>query len=57
MHPIVILYAVVATILAGMGVIAVLVLGLGTFWSLVGAIAGGALLALLISWLIARETD
>ena len=45
----------IATAMAGSGVVAVLALGYGTLWPIVVAAAVGAALALPVSWLIARE--
>lgn len=50
-----ILYSLIATSLAGMGVIAVLVAGLVTVPAIFGAAAVGATLALPVSWLVARQ--
>jgi hypothetical protein len=50
-----VLYSMIATAMAGTGVIAVLSMGYGTLWPIVGAAAAGAILALPASWLIARE--
>jgi hypothetical protein len=50
-----ILFSMIGTAMAGTGVIAVLTMGYGTLWPIVGAAAAGALLALPVSWMIARE--
>jgi hypothetical protein len=50
-----VLYSMVATAMAGSGVIAVLSMGYGTLWPIVGAAAIGAALALPVSWVIARQ--
>jgi hypothetical protein len=50
-----ILYSMIATAMAGTGVIAVLTMGYGTLWPILGAAAVGALLALPVSWFVARE--
>ena len=50
-----ILFSIIATTLAGSGVIAVLTMGYGTLWPIIGAAAIGAVLALPVSWLVARE--
>mgnify|MGYP001764949229 FL=1 len=50
-----ILYSMIATAMAGTGVIAVLTTGYGTLWPIVGAAAVGALLALPVSWAVARQ--
>lgn len=49
------LYAIVATTLAGSGVIAVLVAGATSPMVLIGAAALGALIALPVSYLVARR--
>ncbi len=50
-----ILYSMIATAMAGSAVIAVLTMGYGTLWPIVGAAASGAVLALPVSWFVARE--
>lgn len=50
-----ILYTLIATSLAGTGVIAVLVAGYGTLLPILVAAACGALLAAPVSWLVARR--
>lgn len=50
-----ILFSMIGTAMAGSGVIAILTLGYGTLWPIVGAAAAGAGLALPVSWLVARE--
>ena len=50
-----ILYSMVATALAGTGVIAVLTAGRGTLWPILIAAAVGAIIALPVSWAIARQ--
>ena len=50
-----ILFSIIATTLAESGVIAVLTMGYGTLWPIIGAAAIGAVLALPVSWLVARE--
>jgi hypothetical protein len=50
-----ILYSLVGTSLAGTGVIAVLVAGYGTLLPILWAAALGAVLALPVSYLVARE--
>jgi hypothetical protein len=52
-----VLYSMIATALAGSGVVAVLTLGYGTLWPIVIAAATGALLALPVSWAIAQQID
>jgi hypothetical protein len=50
-----VLYSVIATAMAGTGVIVVLTAGYGTLWPILIAAAAGALLALPVSWAVARE--
>jgi hypothetical protein len=50
-----ILYSMIATALAGSGVVAVLTAGYGTLWPIVIAAAVGAVVALPVSWAIARQ--
>lgn len=50
-----VLYSMIATAMAGTGVIAVLTMGYGTLWPIVGAAVGGAVLALPVSWAVARQ--
>ncbi len=50
-----ILFSMIATAMAGTGVIAVLTMGYGPLWPIVGAAAVGAALALPVSWYVARE--
>lgn len=50
-----ILFSIIATTLAGSAVSAVLTMGYGTLWPIIGAAAIGAVLALPVSWLVARE--
>jgi hypothetical protein len=52
-----VLYSVIATALAGSGVVAVLTAGYGTLWPIVIAAAVGAVLAVPVSWAIARQID
>jgi hypothetical protein len=52
-----VLYAMIGTALAGSAVVLVLTLGHVTLWPIVGAAAVGAVLALPVSWLVAREID
>ena len=52
-----VLYSMIATALAGSGVVAVLTMGYGTLWPIVIAAAAGAVLALPVSWAIARQID
>ncbi|NJM83603.1 MAG: CTP synthetase [Tabrizicola sp.] len=50
-----ILFSMIGTALAGSAIVIVLTMGYGTLWPIVGAAAIGALLALPVSWLVARE--
>jgi hypothetical protein len=50
-----ILYSMIGTALAGSSIVLVLTLGHDTLWPIVAAAAVGAVLALPVSWLIARE--
>ena len=50
-----ILYSIISTSLAGTAVIAVLVAGYGTLVPILLAAAAGAVLALPISWYVARQ--
>jgi hypothetical protein len=50
-----VLYSMIATAMAGSGVVIVLTMGYGTLWPIVGAAVVGAALAVPVSWLIARE--
>lgn len=50
-----VLYSMIATALAGAGVIAVLSAGYGTLWPIVIAAAVGAALALPVSWVVAQQ--
>lgn len=50
-----ILYSMIATAMAGSGVIAVLTMGYDTLWPILGAAVAGAVLALPVSWAVARE--
>ncbi|HLQ19688.1 MAG TPA: hypothetical protein VK146_11975 [Tabrizicola sp.] len=52
-----ILYSVIATAMAGTGVIAVLTAGYGTLWPIVTAAAAGAALALPVAWAVSRQLD
>lgn len=49
------LYAIIATTLAGTGVIAVLAMGFDTLTPILLAAGTGALLALPVSWIIAAK--
>jgi len=50
-----VLYSMIATAMAGSGVIAVLTMGYVTLWPILGAAVVGAVLALPVSWAVARE--
>ena len=50
-----VLYSMIATAMAGTGVVAVLSMGYGTLWPIVIAAAVGAVVALPVSWMVARE--
>jgi hypothetical protein len=52
-----ILYSMIATAMAGSGVIAVLTMGYGTLWPIVVAAAAGALLAMPVAWAVARQIE
>jgi len=49
------LYAVVGTTLAGIGVVAALTMNMYDFQSIIAAAAVGALAALPVSWIIAKK--
>jgi hypothetical protein len=57
MRLMVILYSMIATAVAGTGVIAVLTAGYGTLWPIVAAAGAGALLAVPVAWAVARQID
>ena len=52
-----VLYSMIATAMAGSGVIAVLTAGYGTLWPILIAAAAGAALALPISWVVAKQIE
>jgi hypothetical protein len=52
-----ILYSMIATAMAGTGVIAVLTAGYATLWPIVAAAAAGAALAVPVAWAVARQID
>lgn len=52
-----VLYSMIATAMAGIGVIAVLTMGYGTLWPIVVAAVVGAVLALPVSWAVAQQID
>lgn len=55
MRLVMVLYSMIATAMAGTGVIAVLSTGYGTLWPILGAAAVGAALALPVAWVVARQ--
>jgi hypothetical protein len=55
MRLMVILYSMIGTALAGSAVVLVLTLGHVTLWPIIGAAAAGALVAVPVSWLVARQ--
>ncbi len=52
-----VLYSMIATAMAGTGVIAVLRTGYGTLWPILIAAAVGAALALPVSWTVAKQIE
>lgn len=52
-----ILYSMIATALAGSGVIAVLSMGYGTLWPILIAAACGAALAVPVAWAVAKQIE
>lgn len=52
-----VLYSMIATAMAGTGVIAVLTAGYGTLWPILLAAAVGAILALPVAWAVARQIE
>jgi hypothetical protein len=52
-----VLYSMIATAMAGSGVIAVLTAGYGTLWPILIAAAAGAALALPVSWVVAKQME
>lgn len=50
-----VLYSMIATAMAGTGVIVVLTMGQVTLYPIIGAAAVGAVLALPVSWFVARQ--
>lgn len=50
-----VLYSMIATALAGSAVVAVLTAGYGTLWPIVIAAAAGAVLAVPVAWVVARQ--
>jgi hypothetical protein len=52
-----VLYSMIATAMAGSGVIAVLSAGYDTLWPILMAAAAGAVLALPVSWAIAKQIE
>lgn len=55
MRLVMVLYSMIATAMAGTGVIAVLSMGYGTLWPILIAAAVGAALALPVAWVVARQ--
>ena len=52
-----VLYSMIATAMAGTGVIAVLSTSYGTLWPILIAAAVGAALALPVSWTVAKQIE
>ena len=52
-----VLYSMIATAMAGTGVIAVLSTGYGTLWPILIAAGVGAALALPVSWTVAKQIE
>jgi hypothetical protein len=52
-----ILYSMIGMALAGSAVVLVLTLGYVTMWPIVAAAAAGAVAALPVSWMVARQID
>jgi hypothetical protein len=52
-----ILYSMIGTALAGSAMVLVLTMGYDTLWPIVGAAAAGAVAALPVSWMVARQID
>jgi hypothetical protein len=50
-----ILYSMIGTALAGSAIIAVLTLGYVALWPILGAAVVGAVVAVPVSWLVARQ--
>jgi hypothetical protein len=50
-----VLYSMIATAMAGTGVIAVLTVGYGTLWPILISAAVGAMLAVPLTWFVAKE--
>lgn len=50
-------YSMIATAMAGSGVIAVLTAGYGTLWPILMAAAAGAALALPVTWVVAKQIE
>lgn len=50
-----ILFSMIGTAMAGSAIVFVLTMGYDTLWPIVAAAAAGAVLALPVSWLVARE--
>ncbi len=52
-----VLYSMIATAVAGSGVIAVLSAGYDTLWPILIAAAAGAVLALPVAWAVAKQIE
>jgi hypothetical protein len=52
-----VLYSMIATAMAGTGVIAVLTVGYGTLWPILIAAGVGAALALPVTWTVAKQIE
>jgi len=52
-----VLYSMIATAMAGSGVIAVLSMGYGTLWPILIAAACGAALAAPVTWAVAKQIE
>ena len=52
-----VLYSMIATAMAGSGVIAVLSMGYGTLWPILIAAAFGAALAAPVTWAVAKQIE
>lgn len=57
MRLLMVLYSMIGMALAGSGGVLVLTLGHATLWPIIGAAAAGAVIALPVSWLVARRLD
>lgn len=52
-----VLYSMIGTALAGSAVVLVLTLGQVALWPILGAAVAGAVLAVPVSWLVAKQID